>query len=136
MCNRVTYGIPADAGFAFQDLTSVIAAVEPDASHDSLRRALTAHWPALSWRIAAPEDAFTINGGIVDRSLTGVADNAVSWLRQRIGEANGDHLAVWQRYKGDPSLLRTEFLGSTVWVFAQLGPGAADYIQLSIALLQ
>lgn len=136
MCNRVTYGIPADAGFAFQDLASVIAAVEPDPSHDGLRRALTAHWPALSWRIAAPEDEFTTNGGIVDRSLTWVADNAVSWLRQRIDEANGDHLTVWHRYKGDPSLLRTEFRGSTAWVFAQLGPGAADYIQLRIALLQ
>jgi hypothetical protein len=136
MSDRVTYGIPADAGFTFQDLASVIAAAEPDASHDSLRRGLTARWPILPWRIAAPEDEFTMNGGIVDQSLAWVADNAASWLRQRIAEANGDYLAVWRRYKVDPSLLPTGFRGSTVWVFAPLGVGVADYVQLAVDRLQ
>jgi hypothetical protein len=126
MSDRVTYGIPADAGFTFQDLASVIAAAEPDASHDSLRRGLTARWPILPWRIAAPEDEFTMNGGIVDPRLARVADNAAAWLRQRIAEADDDYRAVWRRYKGDPSLLRTAFRGSTVWVFAPLGAGAAN----------
>jgi hypothetical protein len=121
MCGHETYGIPADAGFPFQDLASVIAAAAPDASHDSLRRALTARWPALPWRIAAPEDEFTMDGGIVDPRLARVADNAASWLRQRIAEADDDYRAVWRRYKGDPSLLRTAFRGSTVWVFAPRG---------------
>jgi hypothetical protein len=136
MSDRGTYGIPADAGFTFQDLASVIAAVEPDASHDALRRALIARWPTLSWRVAAPEDEFTMDGGIVDQGLARVADNAAAWLRQRIAEANGDYLAVWRRYKVDPSLLRTEFRGSTIWVFAPLGPDTADYVQLAVDLMQ
>ncbi len=114
----------------------MIAAAEPDASHDSLRRALTARWPTLPWRVAAPEDAFTMNDGIVDQSLTRVADNAASWLRQRIAEADGDVLTVWRRYKCDPSLLRTEFHGSTVWVFVPLGGGVADYVQLAVDRVQ
>jgi hypothetical protein len=44
MRDPVTDGIPADAGFTFEDLGSVIAAAAPDARHDSLRRGLTAHW--------------------------------------------------------------------------------------------
>jgi hypothetical protein len=136
MSERVPYGIPAEAGFTFADLGSVIAAVEPDANHDALRRALTARWPAVAWRVAAPEDDFTMNGGIVDHALARVADNAASWLRQRIAEAAGDYLAVWRRYKVDPSLLRTEFRGSTVWVFAPLGPDTADYVQLAVDLVQ
>jgi hypothetical protein len=55
MRDRVTDGIPADAGFPFQDLAAVIAAAAPDARHDSLRRGLTARWPTLPWRIAALE---------------------------------------------------------------------------------
>jgi hypothetical protein len=136
MSDHETYGIPADAGFTFEDLGSVIAAAEPDARHDSLRRGLTARWPTLPWRIAAPEDEFTMNGGIVDPRLARVADNAASWLRQRIAEADDDYRAVWRRYKGDPSLLRTAFRGSTVWVFAPLGAGAANYVQLAVAVLQ
>jgi hypothetical protein len=42
MRERVTDGIPADAGFPFQDLAAVIAAAAPEARHDSLRRGLTA----------------------------------------------------------------------------------------------
>jgi hypothetical protein len=42
MRDRVTDGIPADAGFPFRDLAAVIAAAAPEARHDSLRRGLTA----------------------------------------------------------------------------------------------
>jgi hypothetical protein len=42
MCDQETYGIPADAGFTFQDLAAVIAVAAADARHDSLRRGLTA----------------------------------------------------------------------------------------------
>jgi hypothetical protein len=40
MSERVPDGIPADAGFTFADVGSVIAAAEPDANHDALRLAL------------------------------------------------------------------------------------------------
>ena len=77
-----------------------------------------------------------MEGGIVDQRLTRVADKASSWIRQRVVEADGDYLPVWRQFKGDPSLLRTAFRGGTVWVFAPLGEGVADYVQLAIDQLQ
>jgi hypothetical protein len=136
MSDRMTYGIPASACFDFQDLEAVIAATRPTQSHDALRRALTARWPAIPWRVAAPWDKFTMEGGIVDQTLARVADKASSWIRQRVVEADGDYLLVWRQFKGDPSLLRTAFRGGTVWVFAPLGEGAADYVQLAVDQLQ
>lgn len=133
----MTYGIPASAGFELQDLETVIAATRPTKSHDALRRALAARWPAIAWRVAAPRwSEFTMEGGIVDQSLARVADRASAWLRQRIAEEGGDYLSVWRCYKGDPSLCRTEFHGTTVWVFAPLGNGAADYVQIAVHELQ
>lgn len=128
----MTYGIPASACFNFPDLETVIAASRPTKSHDPLRRTLTARWPAIPWRVAAPWDEFTMDGGVVDQTLTRVADKASSWIRQRVAEADGDYLSVWRQFKGDPSLLRTAFRGSTVWVFAPLGQDAADYVQLAV----
>jgi len=136
MSDRMTYGIPASAGFDLQDLETVIAASRPTKSHDALRRALAARWPTIPWRVAAPSDEFTMEGGIVDQTLTRVADKASSWIRQRVVEADGDYLLVWRQFKGDPSLLRTAFRGGTVWVFAPLGEGAADYVQLAVDQLQ
>jgi hypothetical protein len=81
-------------------------------------------------------DKFTMEGGIVDQTLTRVADKASSWIRQRVAEAGGDYLSVWRQFKGAPSLLRTAFRGGTVWVVAPLGEGAADYVQLAVDQLQ
>jgi hypothetical protein len=74
MRDRMTDGIPADAGFTFQNLPAVIAAVparrappQPDARHHSLRRGLTASRArAAGWdrggpgnRLSWPHDAAT-----------------------------------------------------------------------------
>jgi hypothetical protein len=77
-----------------------------------------------------------MDGGVVDQTLTPVADKASSWIRQRVAEADDDYLSVWRQSKSDPSLLRTAFRGSTVWVFAPLGEDAVDYVQLAVHQLQ
>jgi hypothetical protein len=67
MRDRMTDGIPADAGFTFQNLPAVIAAAAPDARHHSLRRGLTARRTrAAGWdrggpgnRLSWPHDAAT-----------------------------------------------------------------------------
>jgi hypothetical protein len=47
-----------------------------------LRRALPARWPMLAWRVAAPADEFTTDGGIVDQDMARVADKANARVRQ------------------------------------------------------
>jgi hypothetical protein len=129
---QASYGIPAIAGIEERELAAIIGSATPTKNHAGLRRALAARWPDVAWRVAAPKDEFSTDGGIVDRDLARVANAASAWIQQRIDEAGGDYLSVWRQYKGDDSLLRTEFRGETVWAAAPLGAGVADYVQVAL----
>jgi hypothetical protein len=48
-----------------------------------------------------------------------------------LAKDDGDVDALWQRLK-ETDLQITEWRGTSVFVFAPTGPGAADYIQIAL----
>ena len=53
------------------------------------------------------------------------------WMTAELAKENGDVDALWRRLK-ETDLQITEWRGTSAFVFAPTGPGAADYVQIAL----
>lgn len=75
----------------------------------------------------------TTTGAIPDRCfvLTARGSANCGWMAAELAKEGGDIDALWRRLK-ETDLQITEWRGTSAFVFAPTGPGAADYVQIAL----
>lgn len=112
-------------------LETVLAGLDPRSADADLVPALAAAFPGFAFGVAPIDDDYWCDTRSVlcpDGTRIG---ELRPWMTAEIARDGGDVKAVWARLK-ETDLQITEWRGSSAFVSAPTGPGAADYIQIAL----
>ncbi|WP_108523160.1 hypothetical protein [Bradyrhizobium algeriense] len=112
-------------------LETVLARLDPASADADLVPALAAAFPGFEFSLALIDDDYWRDTRSIlrpDRSRLG---ELRPWLMAELAKENGDVKALWQRLK-ETDLQITEWRGTSAFVSAPTGPGAADYVQIAL----
>ncbi|MDF2119288.1 hypothetical protein PY365_27365 [Roseiarcaceae bacterium H3SJ34-1] len=112
-------------------LETVLAGLDPAAADADLIPALAAAFPGFDFGIAPIDDDYWRDTRSVLRPDGTRIGELRPWMMAEIAKDGGDIKAVWARLK-QTDLQITEWRGSSAFVSAPTGPGAADYIQIAL----
>jgi hypothetical protein len=112
-------------------LETVLAGLNPASADTDLVRALTAAFPGFAFGIAPIDDDYWRDTRAVIRPDGTRLAELRPWMIAELARENGDATAVWRRLK-ESDLQITEWRGTSAFVSAPTGPGAADYIQIAL----
>ncbi len=93
---------------------------------------LAARLPGLDFTPVLSRGGWHRIGGVVDAAYGRIADQVETWAAR---ESGGDLAALLDRY-GDAGFFATRWQGTTHYLTAACGPGAADFVQLEVEELQ
>lgn len=113
------------------ELTKIITETTPEPGHGPLLAALNDRYPSTPFRLQQENDGRTWSPGIIDQAGTRVTDMLGQWIDQQLLDHGGSAQAVWRKYK-DQGLIRTERVGSVLFLVAPYGPQQDQFYQLEI----
>ena len=113
------------------ELAVVVAGAPVTDGHAALLDALNARYPNAGFQFVAEREGRTWQPGIVDQDGKRVADSLVGWLDEQLATAGGDAGEVWRRHK-DSGLIRTEWVGSVIYLTAPYASEPDAFFQLEI----
>ena len=127
----------AEGGTArLHDITAVARACagsDPAQGARGLVAGLGGLWPELSFRTVLSRGGWYRPGGVVDLGKQRVAESLRQWAETRV--ADGDMQTLLDTCVQRP-LFATRLVGSTHYLTAQTGPGAADFMQVEVEELR
>jgi hypothetical protein len=113
------------------ELTRIVTATMPEAGHSTLLAALNDRYPNTPFRLLQEYDGRTWQVGIIDQNGDRVTDRLGGWIDQQLEQAGGSAQAVWLKNK-DSGLIRTERVGSCLFMTAPYGPDQDQFYQMEI----
>lgn len=97
----------------------------------ALAAALTEEFPGFAFSAARVDDHYWRDTrSVLAADGTWVADYR-PWMEAELAKDNGAVASVWTRLR-NADLQISEWHGNSVYAFAPTGPGAADYVQISL----
>ena len=112
-------------------LETVLAGLDPASADADLIPALATAFPGFAFGVARIDDDYWRDTrSIIQPDGTRIGELR-PWMTGELAKDNGDIAAVWQRLK-ETDLQITEWRGTSVFVSAPTGPGAADYLQIAL----
>ncbi len=112
-------------------LETVLAGLDPASADADLIPALAAAFPGFAFGVAPIDDEYWRDTRSVFRPDGTRIGELRPWMTAELAKDNGDIAAVWRRLK-ETDLQITEWRGTSAFVSAPTGPGAADYIQIAL----
>lgn len=112
-------------------LETVLAGLDPASADADLVPALAAAFPGFDFSLAQVDDDYWRDTRTVIRPDGTRLGELRPWMTAELARDGGDIKAVWLRLK-ETDLQITEWRGSSAFVSAPTGPGAADYIQIAL----
>ncbi|MDF2117587.1 hypothetical protein PY365_18565 [Roseiarcaceae bacterium H3SJ34-1] len=112
-------------------LETVLAGLAPASADADLIPALAAAFPGFVFGLAPIDDDYWRDTRSVLQPDGTRLGELRPWMTAEIAKVGGDIKAVWLRLK-ETDLQITEWRGSSGFVSAPTGPGAADYIQIAL----
>lgn len=112
-------------------LETVLTGLDPASADADLIPALSAAFPGFAFGIAPIDDGYWRDTRSIMRPDGSRLGELRPWMVAELAKENGDVKAVWQRLK-ETDLQITEWCGTSVFVSAPTGPGAADYVQIAL----
>ncbi|RWI83779.1 hypothetical protein [Mesorhizobium sp.] len=110
---------------------NALAALPPGADEAALAAALTKRFPGFSFSATSIDDVYWRDV----RSVLAPDGSRVAelrpWMTEALAKCGGDVKALWTRLR-DSDLQISEWHGNSAFAFAPTGPGAADYVQISL----
>ena len=116
-----------DAGSIENALTSL----DPASADAQLIPTLTDAFPGFDFCMARIDDEYWRSARSVIRPDGVRLGELQHWMTAELARENGDLEALWRRLKTS-DLQITQWHGSSVYVSAPTGPGAADYVQVAL----
>jgi hypothetical protein len=115
---------------------AVAAAAPVSPGHAALAGALSAAFPPLRFTVADCDITWYLSEKrLLAADLGLVAEAFGPWLESELAHRGNDADAVWCAWK-ESGLVFAETEGRSLFAFAPLGDGAADYVQIEIGLEQ
>jgi len=112
-------------------IEAVLAGLDPASADADLMPALAAAFPSFDFSLARVDDDYWRDTRSVIRPDCTRAGELRQWMTAELAKDGGDIKGLWTRLK-DTDLQITEWRGTSAFVFAPTGPGAADYIQIGL----
>lgn len=112
-------------------LETALAGLDPASADADLIPALTAAFPGFEFGIAPIDDDYWRDTRSIIRPDGSRLGELRPWMTAELAKDGGDVKAVWTRLR-ETDLQISEWRGSSAFVFAPTGPGAADYIQIAL----
>jgi len=112
-------------------LETVLAGLDPASADADLVPALAAAFPGFAFGFAPIDDDYWRDTRSVLQPDGTRLGELRPWMTAEIAKDGGDIKAAWLRLK-ETDLQITEWRGSSAFVSAPTGPGAADYIQIAL----
>ena len=110
---------------------AVLACLPAGADETALARALSEAFPGFAFSAANVDDQYWRD----TRSVLAADGLRIAeyrpWMKAELAKDNGDIATLWRRLQ-DTDLHISEWHGNSVYAFAPTGPGAADYVQISL----
>lgn len=116
-----------DAG----SIEAILADLDPASADDDLVLVLARAFPGFEFTLAPIDDDYWRDTRSVIRPDGTRIGELRPWMTAELAKENGDIRALWTRLK-DTDLQITEWRGTSAFVFAPTGLGAADYIQIAL----
>lgn len=113
------------------ELTKVITSTGPEPGHGPLLAALNERYPKTPFKLQEENDGRSWSVGIIDKAGNRVTDRIGLWVDQQLAENADSAQAVWKKYK-DAGLIRTERVGSVLYLIAPYGPDQDQFYQLEV----
>jgi hypothetical protein len=112
-------------------INAVLAGLEPATADADLVPALAHAFPGFQFSVARIDDDYWRDTRSAIRPDGTRVAELRPWMTGELAKDDGDVDALWQRLK-ETDLQITEWRGTSVFVFAPTGLGAADYIQIAL----
>lgn len=110
---------------------TVLAALPPQSADAELAPALNKAFPGFAFTVARIDDPYWCNPhAVVAADGTRLGDHR-AWVECALAGVGGDLTALWNRHRESGEQF-TEWRGTSAFAFAATGPGAADFVQLSL----
>lgn len=110
---------------------TILSQLPSGASEATLAAALTDGFPGFSFSTANLDDQYWRDTrSVLAADGTRIAEYR-PWMKAELAKDNGDIATVWRRLQ-DTDLQISEWHGNSVYAFAPTGPGASDYVQISL----
>lgn len=110
---------------------AVMARLPAGADETALAAALTEAFPGFVFSTTSLDDQYWRDTrSVLARDGTRIADYR-GWMEAELARDNGDVAALWTRLQSTDFRI-SEWHGNSVYAFAPTGPGAADYVQISL----
>jgi hypothetical protein len=112
-------------------LKTVLAGLDSASADADLIPVLATAFPGFAFWLAPLDDDYWRDARSVLRPDGTRLGELRPWMTAELAKDNGDVLAVWNRLK-ETDLRITEWRGTSAFVSAPTGPGAADYLQIAL----
>ena len=112
-------------------LETVLAGLDPASADTDLVPALNAAFPGFAFGLALIDDDYWRDTRSIIRPDGTRIGELRPWMTAELAKEKGDTTAVWRRLK-ESDLQITEWRGTSAFVSAPTGPGAADYLQIAL----
>jgi hypothetical protein len=116
-----------DAG----SIEAVLADLDPASADDDLVPALAHAFEGFQFSVARIDDDYWRDTRSVIRPDGTRIGELRPWMAAELAKDGGAIDALWRRLK-ETDLQITEWRGTSAFVFAPTGPGAADYVQIAL----
>lgn len=112
-------------------IEAVLASLDPGSADSDLVPTLTAAFPGFAFSVARIDDDYWRDTRSVMRSGGSRLGELRPWMAAELAKQGGDIRALWNRLK-ETDLEITEWRGTSAFVSAPTGSGAADYVQIAL----
>jgi hypothetical protein len=112
-------------------IETVLRGLEPASADHDLIPALVQAFPEFEFTVAKIDDEYWRDVRSVIRPDGTRLGELRPWMTAELAKESGDIDTLW-RHLRETDLLITEWRGTSAFVFAPTGPGAANYIQIAL----
>ncbi len=109
----------------------VLAALESPSADAELAPVLNTAFPGFAFKVAEIDDTYWRDPHAVIAADGSRLGDHRAWIEHALAEVGGDLAAFWDRHRRSGEQF-AEWRGTSAFAFAPTGPGAADFVQLSL----
>lgn len=110
---------------------ALLARLPAGATDSALATALNEEFPGFVFAVANDDDHYwRVERSVLSSDRSHIAEYR-TWMEAELAKGRGDATALWKRLR-ETDLQISEWHGNSVYAFAPTGPGAADYVQISL----